>query len=83
MSEYEQENASTREDLAQLQGQMGTILEHLQDQRDNADVVNPINATTANTNLVVMDPIDTVVQPATASQPLFTAGPSRFVVAYP
>lgn len=83
MSEYEQENTATREALAQLQDQMGTILGHLQAQRDNVDVVNPTDVTTANTTLVVMDPIDTVVQPAAAIQPLFIVGPNRFVAAYP
>lgn len=66
---------------------MGTILENLQDQRDNSIVVNLIDATAvttaANTALVVVDPVDTVVQPVVISQPLFQYGPSRFSTAYP
>lgn len=66
---------------------MGTILEHLQTQRDNVDVVNSTDATAitiaANTILVMVDPVNTVVQPIVISQSLFPTGPSRFVVAYP
>lgn len=50
---------------------MGTILEHLQAQRDNTVVVNQVDATVvtsaADTTLVVMDPIDPIVQPASSS----------------
>lgn len=87
MSDFEQENTTTREALAQLQGQMGTILEHLQAQRDNDVIVNQTDVTivtsAADTTLVVMDTIDPVVQPTIVSQPLSQVGPSKFVVAYP
>lgn len=81
--EYEQENVVTREALTQLQGQMGTILEHLQAQRDNGGGVNLTDAIVADIALVVVDPIDSVVQPVDVSQSLFPAGPSRFPDAYP
>lgn len=87
MFEYEQENAATREALAQLQGQMDTILEHLQAQGDNVTIVNMTGATvvttTTDTALVMVEPVDIGVQPVTVSQPLFQADPSRLVVAYP
>lgn len=45
---------------------MGTILEHLQDQRDNDIVVNLIDTTTVtaagDTALVVVDLVDTIVK---------------------
>lgn len=66
---------------------MGTILEHLQAQRDNVVVVNPTDdsvvTTTADITLIMVDPINTVVQPVDVSQPLFPNGPSRFVTSYP
>lgn len=74
MSDFEQENAATREALALLQGQMVTILEHLQTQRDNAAIINQAYAiivtSTTDTTLVVIDPTDPVVQPTSVSQPL-------------
>lgn len=87
MSDFEQENMVTREALAFLQGHMGTILEHLQTQRDNVVVVNQVDATlvtsVADITLVMMDPTDSIVPPATASQPLAHAGPSRLAATYP
>lgn len=87
MSDFEQESAATRKALALLEGHMGTILEHLQTQRDNAIVVNQVDATmatsVADTMFIVMDPINPVVQPNVVSQPLSQASPSRFVTAYP
>lgn len=66
---------------------MGIILEHLQTHRDNIVVVNKVGATlvtsVADTTLVVMDPTDLIFPPATASQPLAHASPSRLVAAYP
>ena len=66
---------------------MGNILEHLQAQRDNVVVVNPTDATTVTTvvdaTLVMVDLVDTVVQPIVISQPLFLTRPSRFIAAYP
>lgn len=83
----EQENVATREDLTQLQEPMGTILEHLQAQRDRVVVVNQADATmvtfVADTTIIVMDPINHVAQPAAASQPLSQAGPGRFAATYP
>ena len=87
MYEYDQENDATRETLAQLQVHMGTILEHLQAYRENAIVVNLTNViivtTATGIALVVVDLVDTIVQPVVVSQPLFQVGPSRFVVSYP
>ena len=87
ISDFEQENAATRDALAQLQGQMGTILEHLQARRDINAVVNQVDAamvsTAVDTTLVVMDPIEPVVQPATISKTQSQAGPGRFVASYP
>lgn len=87
MSNFDQENTATREALAILQGQMGTIMEHLQTQRDNDALVNQDDATlvtyVADTMLVVMDPTNSIVLPATASQPLAHAGHSKLVVSYP
>lgn len=75
MYEYEQENAATGEALAQLQGTMGTILEHLQAHRDNVVVVNPIDTTAvtiaADIALVKVDLVDTIIQPVAVSRPLF------------
>lgn len=75
MSKYEQENVATREALPQLQGQMGIILEHLQSQRDNATFVILIDITVVtiivDTDLVVVDLVDIVVQLVIVSQPLF------------
>lgn len=87
MTEYEQENVVTRDALHQLQGHMGTILEHLQDQRDNATVVNPTDATAitnvVDTALVVVYLIDTIVQPVFVSHPLYQVGPCRFSTSCP
>lgn len=87
VSEYEQENVATREALAQLQGQMGTILKHLQAQRDNVVVVNVIDVVAitiaGDTALVMVDLVDTIVQLVVVIHPLFQTGPSRFVAAYP
>lgn len=61
---------------------MGTIMEHLQAQRDNADVVNMTDATivttTANITLVVVDLVDIVVESVYVRQPLFPTIPGRF-----
>lgn len=38
---------------------------------------------TVDITLVVMDPIDPIVQPVAVSQPLSQVGPSRFATAYP
>lgn len=58
MSDFEQENIGTREALGLLQGQMCTILEHLQTRRDNIVVVNEVDATMmtsiADTTFVIM-----------------------------
>lgn len=66
---------------------MGTILEHLQTQRDNVAIVNQVDTTqvtfVANITLVMMDPADSIVPPVTASQPLAHAGPCRLVATYP
>lgn len=66
---------------------MGIILEHLHAHRDNVAIVNltdvTIVTTTVDTALVVMDPVDTVVQPVIVNQPLFPTGLSRFDIAYP
>lgn len=87
MSNFEQENDATRESLALLQVQMGTILEHLQIHRDNVVIVNQVDATpmvaAVDTTLVVMDPTDPIVPPIAVSQPLSHVGPSRLVAAYP
>lgn len=87
MSDFEQERVVTMETLALLQGWMGTILEHLQTQRDNVVTVNQADATMVtfaiDKTLIVMDLIDPVDPPVVVSQPLSQAGPSRFVVAYP
>lgn len=72
-----------REALSQLQGQMGIILEHLQVQTDNAIVVNLTDTNVTNTALVVVDSVDTVVQPVVVNQSLFQDSPNRFVAAYP
>lgn len=67
--------------------QLGTILEHLKAQRDKDVVVNPIDATVMTTaadiTLVMMDPVNTVVQPVVVSQTPFPIGPSRLAAAYP
>lgn len=60
---------------------MGTILEHLQTQRDNADVTLVTYA--ADITLVLMDLTDSIVPPTTSSQHLAHAGPSRLIAAYP
>lgn len=67
---------------------MGTILEHIQAHRDNVVVVaNPTDitdvTTTTNTALIMVDPVDTVVQLVVVSQPFFQIVPSRFVASYP
>lgn len=67
---------------------MGTILEHLQTQRDNVVVVvNQGDATIvtsiANATLVLMYPTDPGVQPTTVIQSLSQSTPSRFVAPYP
>lgn len=87
MFEYEQHNATTMEALSQLQGQTGTILEHLQAQRDNVVIVNTVDATvvttTADTTLFMVDPVNTIVQLVVVIQPLFPIGPNRFTASYP
>lgn len=87
MFDFEQENAATMKALTLLQGHMGTILEDLQTQRDNDVAVNKVDATmvtsTADTTLVVMDPIDSIVPLAAVSQPLSHTDPNRLVAAYP
>lgn len=86
MSNFEQENAATRENLSLHQGHMGTILEHLQTQRDNVVVINQVDATivtsAANITLAMMDPTNLIVQPTVVIQPMSQDSPSRFVAAY-
>lgn len=94
MADIEQENATYRETLAQVQGKidtfqgnMNTILEYLQAQKATT------STSAANlTSIVVTDAIivttsidavvDTVIQPV-VSQTICRPGPSRHAIAYP
>lgn len=95
MAEYEADNAAVRESLAQVQGEMNlfsgnmeTILEILQSQRNPASVaanvtrVAGVTIPDAATGTTVDTPAEIVV-PNSGNCHVVTTDPSRLVAAYP
>ena len=98
MVDYESDNITVKETLAQVQGEMNlfrgnmeTILEILQAQRAStsanpvaANITNVVRVTNATADVVaaVETPLDTMV-PTAMNQHLFSSIANRLVAAYP
>ena len=95
MAEYEADNAVVRESLAQVQGEMNlfrgnmeTILELLQSQRnptsDAANVTRATGVTISDTAVgTTVDPLAKTMVPNSGNRQVVPTDPARLVAAYP